>query len=187
MKNSVRITSGILKGRNLKFYPNEYLRPTKNIVVEALGSILSSEYQDSKCLDLFCGSGLLGFHFYSWGASHVTLVDNNKQTIKELQKQITHLKCQDYMKSYCTDIHSFMDKDKKNYDIVYLDPPYQMYDAESYTENLKPIIEKLTDKANIICIEKPYKTVVDLEFLENTFNLKDYKYGSSSLIIAKKS
>ena len=186
MKNTVRISSGTLKGRNLKFFPNESLRPTKNIVVEALGSILKSNYEGSKCLDLFCGSGLVGLHFYSWGASNVQFVDNHKSTMKELQKQIKLLNCENQVKTYCSDVNHFMDKNKNKYDIIYLDPPYHLYENESYTQNIKPILLKAAEKTQIICMEKPFKTKTDVSFFENLFEMKEYKYGSSSLVILKR-
>ena len=186
MKNTVRITSGILKGRNLKFFPNDSLRPTKNIVVEALGSILNQEFQDTKCLDLFCGSGLVGLHFYSWGASQVHLIDNHKITIKELQKQIKQLQCEEQVKAYCNDVQQFLDKNKSTYDIIYLDPPYQLYEQDTYSLELEPVIKKASENTKIICIEMPFKTKIELSFLNDSFEMKNYKYGSATLIIGKR-
>ena len=57
----VKIISGVWRGRNINFLSKKDLRPTKNIIRETLFNWLQYDLDDSVCIDLFSGSGALGF------------------------------------------------------------------------------------------------------------------------------
>ena len=68
MKNSIRITGGNLKGKKIPFDFKSTLRPTSSKLREVLFNWLQFEIQDNQCLDLFAGTGALGFQAISRGA-----------------------------------------------------------------------------------------------------------------------
>ena len=83
----VKIISGIWRGRNINFLPKKDLRPTKNIIRETLFNWLGSDLTDLVCLDLFAGSGALGFESASRGAANVYLVDIDNDVAHCLEEQ----------------------------------------------------------------------------------------------------
>ena len=82
--HEIRIIGGKYKGKLLKILDEKDLRPTTNRVRETIFSWLNN-IDNSNVLDLFAGSGALGFEAYSRGAKKVTLVELNKNTSKQLQ------------------------------------------------------------------------------------------------------
>jgi 16S rRNA (guanine966-N2)-methyltransferase len=74
-------------------------------------------------LDLFCGSGALGFEAASRGAAQVVLVDNNRQCCEEINKNCVRLGAQQ-IRVHCEDALEWLARSNQAFDIVFLDPPY---------------------------------------------------------------
>ncbi|MDA0890684.1 MAG: 16S rRNA (guanine(966)-N(2))-methyltransferase RsmD, partial [Proteobacteria bacterium] len=85
-RNQVRIISGVWRGRKLWFPSIDGLRPTPDRVRETLFNWLSPEIRGARCLDLFAGSGALGFEALSRGAQSCCFVDANKDACRTLEK-----------------------------------------------------------------------------------------------------
>ncbi len=90
-KNEVRIIGGLWRGRKLKLGGHAAVRPTLGRVRETLFNWLSTKVVGSDCLDLFAGSGALGFEALSRGAHSVVLVDNGWETAAALRKNAQRL------------------------------------------------------------------------------------------------
>jgi len=90
-KNSVRIISGQWRSRRISFLDKPGVRPTPDRVRETLFNWLGDTIAGARCLDLFAGSGALGFEAASRGAAHVTLVDTDLAICKMLAEQKTLL------------------------------------------------------------------------------------------------
>ncbi|MDE0063700.1 MAG: 16S rRNA (guanine(966)-N(2))-methyltransferase RsmD [Gammaproteobacteria bacterium] len=90
-RNEVRIIGGLWKGRKLKVPAGAAVRPSLGRVRETLFNWLAGEVVGSDCLDLFAGSGALGFEALSRGARSVVLVDNNRNTAAVLRKNAQRL------------------------------------------------------------------------------------------------
>ncbi len=84
--NKIRIIGGKWRGRKLKFVPITGLRPTPNRLRETLFNWLAPVIEGAICLDLFAGSGALGFEALSRGATHVVMVDKSPQVIRTLKE-----------------------------------------------------------------------------------------------------
>jgi len=84
---SVKIISGTWKGRNIKFLNKKDLRPTKNQIRETLFNWLRNHVEGSICIDLFAGSGSLGFESASRGAKKVYMIDNDINIVNCLKNQ----------------------------------------------------------------------------------------------------
>jgi len=87
----VRINSGRLRGRKIAFPDVEGLRPTLGRSREALFNWLRPMLPETKCLDLFAGSGALGIEAASNGASHITFVEQQRQVADRLRSSLETL------------------------------------------------------------------------------------------------
>lgn len=124
MINTVRIIGGTLRGRKIHFNNETGLRPTHDRIRETLFNWLQFDVRDSQCLDLFAGSGALGFEAASRGAQLVTFVDNQFKTVKKLKHQASDLGlncCEFFTREIPAVKNDFL---SKCYDIVFLDPPF---------------------------------------------------------------
>ena len=121
----VNIIAGKLRGRKLKVLPKAKLRPSSNRTRETLFNWLSPHIGGAQCLDLFSGSGAIGFESVSRGAGWVTMIDNDIEVIEDLRSKSAELgivNCEIFKKEAI----SWLAKEpKKKYDIVYLDPPFR--------------------------------------------------------------
>ena len=122
---SVKIISGKWRGRNITFPDAHGLRPTHSRLRETLFNWISPYIQGSTCLDLFSGSGALGFEAASRGAAEVLLVENNPEVIKSLEENKFALKACEVKIKKCNAISFSSEVGKKNYDIIFLDPPFE--------------------------------------------------------------
>ena len=125
----VRIIAGCWKGRNIPVIKKEDVRPTPNRVRETVFNWLQEFLPGSYCLDLFAGSGVLGFESISRGAAQATIVDRDPDIINLLQKQI-ELFATDAIHLICDDGVHFITTAKQKFDIVYLDPPFQKFELD---------------------------------------------------------
>lgn len=124
MSGSVRIIAGKWRGRRLKVPDIKDLRPTPDRVRETLFNWLAPRIEGSRCLDLFAGSGALGFEALSRGAAYVEMVDQSIDVIKLLQQQLVLFKAYNaYV--YRAKVPDELKMAKQPFDIVFLDPPYQ--------------------------------------------------------------
>ena len=87
MKN-IRITGGILKGKNIPFEFKSTLRPTSSKLREILFNWLQFEISNFECLDLFAGTGALGIEALSRGAKKTVFIELNKKNYIQLKKYI---------------------------------------------------------------------------------------------------
>ncbi|AZR58950.1 16S rRNA (guanine(966)-N(2))-methyltransferase RsmD [Eikenella corrodens] len=123
-KNQIRIIGGELRGRKVRFVDAEGLRPTADSVRERLFNWLGQDLTGQVVLDLFAGSGALGFEAASRGAKRVVLVENNRWTATSLQQQIQELRLPEKMETQSIDAFEFLEKTHEQFDVVFLDPPF---------------------------------------------------------------
>jgi 16S rRNA (guanine966-N2)-methyltransferase len=121
----LRIIAGKWRGRKIQFPDIESLRPTPDRIRETLFNWLQNEIGDSRCLDLFSGSGALGLEAASRGARHVDLIELDNQAVRQLQEN-----CQQLSADQCQVVKStaqgFLTVTSQQYDIVFIDPPFQV-------------------------------------------------------------
>ena len=77
-KSTVKIIGGLWKRKNIFFYDSDSLRPSLNRIRETLFNWLGQDLSHKKCLDLFAGSGALGFESLSRNAESCLLVEKKK-------------------------------------------------------------------------------------------------------------
>ena len=128
------------------------VRPTPNRVRETLFNWLQGRIEGSNCLDLFAGSGALGFESSSRGATKVTLVDNSPAVIDVLKEQVFRLHAKG-MELVCSDGPSYLAESRENFDIVFLDPPFQQFSLEQLLQKLAG--SRVLKKNAMIYLESP--------------------------------
>lgn len=173
----MRVISGMYKGKQLLGFDIKGTRPTMDRIKESLFGMIQNQLKDSICLDLFAGSGALGIEALSNGAKFCYFVDQNKEVIKILEKNLKGIEnYQVVHDTYKKALESF--KGKK-FDLIFLDPPY---DLNLITPSIQKIIELdlLRENGYLIC---EYET----EEIDCPFELiKEKKYGSKYIKIYKK-
>ena len=122
-RGRLRIIGGQWKRHTLHFNGGADLRPTPDAIREKLFNWLAPVIEGAYCLDLFCGSGALGFEAASRGAAQVVLVDNNRQCCEEINKNCVRLGAQQ-IRVHCEDALEWLARSSQAFDIVFLDPPY---------------------------------------------------------------
>ncbi len=124
-KNSVRIIGGEWRRRLLTVPDLPDLRPTPDRVRETLFNWLGQDLTGSRCLDLFAGSGVLGFEAASRGAREVVMVERDALACRALQASKSMLSAP-RVDVVCADAFVFLVSDQRQYDVVFLDPPYRL-------------------------------------------------------------
>jgi 16S rRNA (guanine966-N2)-methyltransferase len=141
----LRIIGGDWRGRKLSFPEVEGLRPTPDRVRETLFNWLSVYIPGGRCLDLFSGSGALGFEALSRGAAHVTMIDNSSMVIRQLRQNIQDLKTQhaELITGSATEWLETRSGDLEvQFDVVFLDPPFH--------QDLSAICCQLLEQNNLL-------------------------------------
>lgn len=136
----LRIISGELRGRRFNVPDTDKVRPTTDRVRETVFNILNNKinFENISVLDLFSGSGAIGFEAISRGASFVNFVENNSLIIKYLEKNIDILGVNEKCYVSKNDALSFSKKiTEKPFELIYADPPYFAFDIYKIIINLK--------------------------------------------------
>lgn len=130
---TLTITGGTLRSRRVPTPSGRAVRPTPSKVKEALFSILSTRIADARVLDLFAGSGALGFESLSRGASHVTFVERHRPTAEALRTAARALGVDAQVAVVTAPAEKAARALDGRYDLVFADPPYaQPYPAETF-------------------------------------------------------
>lgn len=170
----LRIIGGKWRGRKLTFPDVEGLRPTADRVRETLFNWLQDKVGHAHCLDLFAGSGALGFEAASRGAESVTMVESNAKASKQLQSH-----CQLLAANNChietKTAQQFLAGNSQQFDIVFIDPPYQL---NLWSEIAEGLMTQATLASHAyIYLEYPSKS--ELAMLPTQWQLiKDKKAGN---------
>lgn len=121
--NRVRIIAGQFRGRWIEFPDTPGLRPTGNRIRETLFNWVGQRLDDKICLDLFAGSGALGFEAASRGAARVVLVENAPEAIHSLNRNRERLHagtCQ----LVRANAMEYLAESKEFFDLIFVDPPF---------------------------------------------------------------
>jgi 16S rRNA (guanine966-N2)-methyltransferase len=146
--NKVRIIGGELRSRMISLPDAEGLRPTPDRVRETLFNWLGQTLYGRTCLDLFAGSGALGFEAASRGAERVVMVERNPAVLRALQNNVKKLGCANVFVQGLDGLE-FVSRDAKQYDVIFLDPPFQ----SDYLPRLLEILPQRLNKNGVVYVE----------------------------------
>lgn len=144
----MRITTGTHKGRNIKV-PKGEVRPTKDMVRQAIFSIIGDEIKGRIVADLFAGSGSLGLEALSRGAEHCDFIDDSSTTRKTLQENINDFRLWGQAEIYEMDVLEYLKNvaGDEYYDILFADPPY---DYQNMSKLIKTTARVLRIRALLV-------------------------------------
>lgn len=120
----VRIISGQWRGRKLPVHNVEGLRPTTDRVKETLFNWLAQDIYQSKCLDLFAGSGGLSFEALSRGAESVTMLELDKKAANQLEQNLKTVGATNAT-VVNGDSLAFLSQPGSAHDLIFIDPPFR--------------------------------------------------------------
>lgn len=125
MANQVRIIGGRHRGRRLQFIPGRGLRPTPDRVRETLFNWLQTHIHGARCLDLFAGSGALGFEAVSRGAAYLLTVEQHRAAAQRLRDNVATLGEQERIDVFHGNaLQLLKNKPEQAFDLVFVDPPF---------------------------------------------------------------
>lgn len=135
----MRIINGTHKGRVIKVPKDLPVRPTTDFAKEGLFNILNNKinYDETKVLDLFSGTGHISLEFASRGSTDILSVDMNSKCVGFLKATSKEFKFNiDAVKS---DVFAFLKNCNQKFDLIFADPPYEL-------ENIPTIHQLVFDK-----------------------------------------
>lgn len=136
---SIRIIAGKFRSRHLSFPAVVGLRPTPNRVRETLFNWLQKDIQGAVCLDLFAGSGALGFEALSRGALQVVMVEVSPDAIAALGENARLLGVKN-LTILSSDLSKQWPTFKERFSLVFLDPPFTSGLLEISFANIQPYL-----------------------------------------------
>ncbi|ADU91891.1 16S rRNA (guanine(966)-N(2))-methyltransferase RsmD [Taylorella equigenitalis] len=170
MGRTVRIIGGQYKKSTLPVLEIDGFRPTPDRVRETLYNWIDhfwyGVYEDKSVLDLFAGTGALGFEATSRGARYVLLSDQNPKVIEELRKSRDKLKA-DAVRINSLGVPKILERmDASRFDLVLLDPPFN----SDLLETTKPYLEQILLPQGLVYIEsnKPQTLNESFELLRES-------------------
>ena len=178
----MKVTAGKFKGRTLNENTFDHIRPTADMVKQAIFNKLFEKIEGARVLDLFCGTGALGIEAISRGADEVVFVDKDRNsvnlTLSNLKK--LNLSPRVLLLDYATALEKLRGE---KFDIILLDPPYK---SNLYTPALK-LIDKysLLQTDGIIVCEHERGEKIDYSpfvvFDERGYGIKEVTYLTDRL------
>ena len=132
----------------ITFPDAEGLRPTPDRVRETLFNWMGQTLYGKNCLDLFAGSGALGFEAASRGAERVMMVEINRTVLRALQENINKLGCANVFVQG-QDGLEFASRNEQRYDVIFLDPPFQ----SDYLPKLLEILPQRLNEHGVVYVE----------------------------------
>ena len=132
----MRIIAGEYRGRRIRVGTRPGLRPTPDRVRETLFNWLGQWLEGLDCLDLFAGSGALGFEAASRGARRVVMVENDRASYAELLKSKETLRAAN-VEPVLADALEFLGRGGQ-FDVVFLDPPFRQNALPAVFGKLEP-------------------------------------------------
>ena len=182
----MRVISGNLRGKKLIYPDNEMTRPLRDMVKESIFNLIEHskkinfKLNNSKILDLFSGSGSFGIECISREAGMVTFVENNKDTLKVLEKNLLGISQTDKFELIKKDCFKYLKEEKlKFYNLIFMDPPFKEIKINQLITDIKN--KKILSSDGIIIVHRHKKDNVKLS---ESINILDERiYGISKITI----
>ena len=182
-KGEIRIIGGKWKGKKIYFDLNDDLRPTPDRAKETLFNWLGQDLNKMYCLDLFSGTGALGFEAFSRGAQKVTFVERNKEYLQKIKKVYLEMSEKADCDFFCAECLEWIQNNNSGtkYDLIFIDPPFN---KNLIHDLLAAILEKeLLSKNGQIYFE--FEKKLDLEIPESLTLKKKKSLGKKSYLLAE--
>ncbi len=174
----MRVITGSARGRRLITLEGTDVRPTTDIVKEALFSIIQFEIEGRKVLDLFGGCGQLAIEALSRGARDAVIVDSSRKSVEVIKQNLEATGFTKQAVVVLSDAEAFLSRRTEKYDIALLDPPY----SKGLIEKVLPKAAAVMNEGGVIICEAPFSD--ELPEKAGDFELKrKYRYGKTGLFL----
>ena len=168
----MRVVGGLYKGRIFNPGKNFKARPTTDIAKEGLFNILENRYDftNKTVLDIFSGSGSIGYEFISRGCKEATFVEKDFIHHRFILNVVEILKIENAI-IFRADVFAFLKSYKGSFDFVFADPPY---DLKYFTEVPNAVLEtNILNENGLFILEHPK----EFDFSKHQFFKENRKYG----------
>ena len=173
----MRVITGTARGRKLQEPKNNDIRPTTDMVKEAVFSIIQFDVPGRRVLDLFAGTGQLGIEALSRGAAECVFVDASAEAVSLVKRNLEH--CDLEGKVVRGDSLAYLSRCGK-FDILFVDPPYH---AGLYDKILENVFKfDIINEGGIIVVETMRDEVLPAPLPPYSLR-KRYNYGKVSLTV----
>ena len=184
MRTQLRIVAGSLKGRKLSFTINPALRPTPQMVREALFSILGNAVPGRTFFDVFAGTGVVGLEAISRGASSVVFVERDFRLIAELERHFAAFGVGDSTRIARSDVYRWIERWQAPAEpvVVFLSPPFA--DLERRLDDLMSLAGQLQNKvapSSVVVLQS--ERGVRLDGLPDRPRWEERSYGRNQLFL----
>ncbi len=157
----MRIIAGEFRGRTLASVPDKSVRPATDRVKTTIFNMLQNRLQlhGAHVLDLFAGTGSLGFEAISRGAANTVFVESSNNVVRTIQKNIDLLKCDERAEVIQLDALYYLNSCGEKFNLIFADPPY----AFEQTKELPSLIfqKNLLNNDGLLIIEHSKHTLFE--------------------------
>lgn len=151
-QNIVRINAGKWRSRIIKFPDSEGLRPTPDRVRQTVFNWLGQDLTGKTCLDLFAGTGAMGFEALSRNAKQLVMVEYAKPVAMSLKQNQALLEAK-HCQIVNMDALQFLTSNQQSFDVIFCDPPYQ----KQWLDKLLPMLAKHLSEDSVVYVEAEYE------------------------------
>lgn len=174
----MRVITGKAGGRKLETLNGNDVRPTTDMVKEAVFSIIQFEIEGRTFLDLFAGSGQMGIEAISRGAKKAIFVDSSKNSLAVINRNLETTGFSANAEVKLSDSISFLKNCDEKFDIAFLDPPYR----KSLLQKTLEILPMFMNRTGKIICEYPRDDELPEQVGEFVVK-KHYRYGKIMLTV----
>ncbi|MBE6824673.1 MAG: 16S rRNA (guanine(966)-N(2))-methyltransferase RsmD [Ruminococcaceae bacterium] len=177
----MRVITGKARGRILETLKGDDVRPTTDKVKEAIFSSVQFELEGRHFLDLYAGCGQMGIEALSRGCATATFIDRSKASIKVIERNLSVTNLKQFARVHNADAMNFLKTTDKEFDIIFLDPPYN----KGILQEIMPICAQIIKKTGVIICEsalndeilqKYYKFTLDRERTYGKIKVSIYRH-----------
>ncbi|MBR4797917.1 MAG: 16S rRNA (guanine(966)-N(2))-methyltransferase RsmD [Oscillospiraceae bacterium] len=173
----MRVNTGTARGMALETLPGEdIVRPTSQKAKEAIFSALQFQIPGTTMLDLFAGSGQMGIEALSRGASHCVFVDNSRDAIGVIKRNLNRTGLFKSASVAETDALRYIQRNRNRFGFIYADPPYR----KNIAGGLVQYLGRMLDEGGFAAVEAEKGAVLPEESDELILK-KRYDYGNTSI------
>jgi 16S rRNA (guanine966-N2)-methyltransferase len=157
--NIVRINAGEWRSRLIKFPDATGLRPTPERVRQTLFNWLGQDLTGYQCLDLFAGTGVMGFEALSRGAKSVVMVEKSTPAYKALidNKQLLKAEAATVLHQ---DAQQFIASNAQQFNLIFVDPPYE----QQWLPKILPELHRHLHNEGFVYVEAEYELQSDTDW-----------------------
>jgi 16S rRNA (guanine966-N2)-methyltransferase len=171
----VRIVGGTHRGARIFAPKGLETRPTSDRVREAAFTLLGP-VDGASVLDLFAGSGAMGLETLSRGAASAVFVESDRAACRTIDRNLVKLKLTG-ARIVCSDALSFLATERGTYDLVFVDPPYEL--VESLLMPLAAHLPRVLAETGLVVLESAAKIEPELPLRIRTSR----RYGAARLTL----